>query len=305
MTTPFARVSSVRTTRLAPLAIAALVATLMVPSASLAVSPTPATTLAIRYVVVVMMENRGYDQIVGSPSAPYLNSLIHRYGLATDYTGVAHPSEPNYLAVLGGSTFGVTDDNVHNIAGTNLLDQLAAKGLTWRVAAEDVPGHCYTGATAYGGTDGPGWYARKHEPAISFTDIRTSPTSCANIENLDAFRPGAANFQLVVPNFCHDMHDCSTATGDAFLQSWLPRILTSPTFAQTMLVVTWDEGTDNTGGGGHVATLVINPSVHPGARLASHTSHYSILRSVEDLWGLPCLRNSCGARDLLAFLHAS
>jgi phospholipase C len=287
------------------LCMAAFIAAIAAPTTSLAATTNPATTLGIRYVVVVVMENRGYDQIVGSPSAPYLNSLISRYGLATDYDGVAHPSEPNYLALLGGSTFGISDDNVHNIAVTSLLDQLSSKGLTWRVAAEDVPGHCYAGATAYGGTDGPGWYARKHEPAISFTNIRTNAASCANIENLGAFRPGAATFQLVVPNFCHDMHDCSTGTGDAFLRSWLPRILTSATFAQTLLVVTWDEGTDNAGGGGHVATLAISPSVRAGARLASRTSHYSILRSVEDLWGLPCLRNACGARDLLAFLHAS
>src|ERR1019366_352518 len=90
--------------RLALLTIAILFATLWTPTVSLAASPLPATTLGIRYVVVVVMENRGYDQIVGSPSAPYLNGLIHRYGLATNYTGVAHPSEPNYLALLGGST---------------------------------------------------------------------------------------------------------------------------------------------------------------------------------------------------------
>ncbi|HVA85696.1 MAG TPA: alkaline phosphatase family protein [Candidatus Saccharimonadales bacterium] len=289
--------------RLAVLAIAVLLATLSAPAVSLAAPPSPATTLGIRYVVVVVMENRSYDQIVGSASAPYLNSLTRQYGLATNYTGVAHPSEPNYLALLGGSTFGIADDGVHDISGTNLLDQLAARGLTWRVAAEDVPGHCYPGATAYGGSDGPGWYARKHEPAISFTDVRTTPTRCANIENLAAFRPGAANVQLVIPNFCHDMHDCSTATGDAFLRSWLPRILRSATFRQTLLVITWDEGTDDVGGGGHVATLVISPSVHPGAHAASRMNHYSIPRTVEDLFGLACLRNSCRARDLLAFLH--
>ena len=289
--------------RLAWLAMGVLVASLAGPSAALGASSTRASTLGIRNVVVVVMENRGYDEIVGSPAAPYLNSLIRGYGLATNDTAVAHPSEPNYLALLGGSTFGIVDDGVHTIRATNLLDQLEAHRLTWRVAAEDVPAHCYLGATAYGGQDGSGWYARKHEPAISFADVQMNPSRCAHIENLSSFRPGAANVQFVFPNFCHDMHDCSTATGDAFLRSWLPKVLTSPSFAQTLLIVTWDEGVDSVGGGGHVATLVISPSVHHGARAASRMNHYSIPRTIEDLWGLPCLRNTCAARNLLAFLH--
>jgi phosphatidylinositol-3-phosphatase len=249
------------------------------------------------------MENRAYGSIIGSANAPYLNGLARRYGLATNYTAIAHPSEPNYLALFGGSTFGVVDDGVHNISGPNLADQLEAHGLTWRVAAENVPTHCYTGATAYGGTDGAGWYARKHEPAISFLDISSNPARCRNIQNLSSFRPGAATVQFVIPNFCHDMHDCSTATGDAFLRAWLPRLLTSPTFSQTLLLITWDEGTDGTGGGGRVATLVVSPSVRAGTQMAGRMNHYSILRTIETLWSLGCLRKSCLAGDLLAAVH--
>jgi phospholipase C len=262
----------------------------------------PATSLNIRYVVVVVMENRSYGQIVGSPSAPYLNGLAKRYGLATNYQAVSHPSEPNYLALFGGSTFGVADDAVHTISGTNIADQLERAGLTWRVSAENVPPGCFTGATAFARSDGKGWYARKHEPAISFANIQRAPARCAQIQPLGAFRAGAASVQFVFPNMCHDMHDCSTATGDAFLRAWLPKVLGSPTFAQTLLVITWDEGSGGPGGG-QVATIVAGPRVAAGTRSAAAFSHYSIVRTIDDLFGLPCLRNACKAANLLGFLH--
>ncbi len=263
----------------------------------------PATTLGIQYVVVVLMENRAYTSIVGSPNAPYLNSLMRTYGLATNYFAVAHPSEPNYLALFGGSTFGVVDDGVHNISGVNLADQLEAHGLTWRIAAENVPPGCFKGATAYGGSDGPGWYARKHEPAVSFRSITGSAARCRNIGNLKSFTPGAATVQFVIPNFCHDMHDCSTAKGDAFLQTWLAGLLASPTFKQTLLLITWDDGLSPVGGGGRVATILAGPTVPAGTRIASTLSHYSLLRSIEDLWQLGCLRKSCQAANMLGALR--
>ena len=267
------------------------------------VPATPAATLGITYVVVIVMENRAYSSIIGSANAPYLNSLARQYGLATNYTGVAHPSEPNYLALFGGSTFGVVDDGVHSISGLNLADQLEAHGLTWWIAAENVPANCYTGATAYGGSDGAGWYARKHEPAISFSNVRTNPDRCQHIGDLASFRPGAANVQFVIPNACHDMHDCSTAAGDAFLRRWLAGLLKSPSFGRTLLVITWDEGFDASGGGGRVATLLVGPSVPAGARLTTPRNHYSTLRTIEDLWSLGCLRKSCQATDLLGVLR--
>src|ERR1700687_1968486 len=111
------------------------------------------------------MENKDYGSIVGNSSAPYLNSLISQYGLATNYDAVSHPSEPNYLALFSGSTQGVRDDGIYNLSATNLGDQLEAKGKTWRVFAENVPPGCYAGSPASGGGDGPGNLARQHEPA--------------------------------------------------------------------------------------------------------------------------------------------
>jgi hypothetical protein len=265
-------------------------------------SPAASSVYAgIDRIVVVVMENHSYNAIVNSAKMPYLNSLIAKYGLATNYTGVAHPSEPNYLALFSGDTQGVTDDAVYNFSGRNLADQLEAKGRTWRVVAENVPLGCFTGATSYGGPDGPGWYARKHEPAIMFTGIAGNPTRCARITDLRHFALTAANFQLVVPNMCHDMHDCSLATGDAFLKKFLTPITASPAFAKTLVVVTFDEGTDSAGGGGRIATVLIGPMVRRAARSSIAHNHYSLLRTIENVWSLGCLSKSCAANDLREF----
>lgn len=266
---------------------------------SVGASPIP----MFRHVYVIVMENREYREIVGNSHAPYINQLIDRYGLATDYTAVAHPSEPNYLALFSGSTQGVSDDGVHDLTGTNLADQLEAHKRTWRVFAENVPGGCFTGAVAHGGPDGDGTYTRKHEPAISFTDISGDPKRCGGIVGLRRFDPAAADFELIVPNMCHDGHDCSTAQADAFLRGFVPTILTDPAMTDSVLFLTWDEGDSRVGGGGRVVTVVVGPGVKPGYRSAVRHSHYSLLRTIQEAWGLGCLNHSCQANDLREFFR--
>ena len=296
---PAPSTSPVRTTSPSPTAAAPKAAV----AQSAGVTTQSAAVPGFSHIYLIVMENHEYGSIVGSSRAPYINALIRRYGLATNYTAVAHPSEPNYLALFGGSTFGIRDDGVHSIASRNLGDQLDAHGRTWHVFAQDLPARCSTVASARGGVDLVGlggWYVRKHEPAISFADIaRTS--RCARITRLTGFSPWAANFELIVPNMTNDMHDGSIAQGDAFLRAFVPRITGSAAFAHSLLLITWDEGTTSLGGGGHVATLVIAPSVRAGRRSSIHHTHYSILRTIEDAWGLGCLANSCSANDLREF----
>ncbi len=259
---------------------------------------------AFSHIYVIVMENKEYGSIVGSSNAPYLNGLIAKGGLATNYTGVDHPSEPNYLALWSGSTQGVNDDGVHDLPGTNLADQLAAHGKTWRVFAQNVPLGCSLVATASGGPDGSGDYARKHEPAISFTDISGSPARCANITDFSHFDPAAADFEFIVPNMCNDMHDCSVSTGDTFLSGFVPGILGSSAFKNGgVLFITWDEGTSGAGGGGHVATIALGPGVAPGSTSAVAHDHYSLVRTIENAWGLGCLNKTCAANDLGEFFH--
>lgn len=257
------------------------------------------------HVYLIVMENREYGSIVGSPNAPYINSLIRTYGLATNYDAVSHPSEPNYLALFGGSTFGVTNDGIYNLAKSNLAKQLWRAGLSWHVYEQDYPGNCSRTSAARGGVDlvgVAGWYARKHNPAISFRNIARHPNRCANITSLASFDPGAANFEMIVPNTKNDMHSGTTAQGDAFLQAFVPLITNSPVFAHSLLVITWDEGSTHKGGGGHVVTIVISPLLKsPGIQSSVPHNHYSLLRTIEAGLGLPCLRKACRANDLAEF----
>ncbi len=268
------------------------------PSGSL--RPVPALTHAY----VIVLENKSYEGIVGSPDAPYLASLISKYGLAQSYQGVAHPSQPNYIALVSGSTNGVTDDEPHDVDAPTLFDQLEQAGRTWRVFAENVPGGCFTGASATGGRDGTGTYARKHEPAISFSSISGTPSRCANIQDLTSFDPAAADVEFIIPNECHDMHDCSTAVGDAWLKQFVPTILDSAAFKTGgALFITFDESSDADKASNHVATIVASPLVQAGSRSAVPHTHFSLLRTLEDAWHLGCLADSCSANNLGEFFH--
>ncbi len=272
------------------------------PTATVAATSTP-TASTFRHIYVIVMENKGYENIVGNADAPYINSLIATYGLATNYSGVAHPSEPNYLALFSGSTQGIADDANHDFAGQNLADQLEAAGKTWKVFAQNVPPDCFTGAAASGGDDGAGTYARKHEPAISFTDISTAPARCANITDFSHFDPAAADFEFIAPNMCNDMHDCSVATGDAFLSKFVPTILNSPAWqAGGVLFIVWDEG-EGAFASNHVPALVISPAVPKGFQSDVAHDHYSLLRTIEDAWGLGCLNKTCSANNMNEFFH--
>ena len=259
---------------------------------------------AFTHIYTIVMENREYGDIVDRAEAAYLNSLIAQYGLATNYTAPARPSEPNYFALFSGSTQGATGDGVYDFDGANLADQMQAAGKTWRVFAENVPINCFVGDVASNGSDGIGLYARKHNPAISFTDISRSPARCANITDLTHFDPAAANYALIVPNMCNDMHDCSVATGDNFLKGFVPRILSSRAWQDDgVLFITWDEGTTSQGGGGRVPLIVISTRVTKGFRSAVAYNHYSLLRTIEDAWGMECLNHACAASDLSEFFR--
>ena len=257
---------------------------------------------AFSHAYVIVLENKAYEQIVAQHEAPYLDELIARYGLAESYQAVAHPSQPNYLALASGSTQGVSDDDPHDVTAPTVFDQLEQVGRSWRVYAENVPPGCFRGATAAGGRDGPGTYVRKHDPATSFTGVIRSPARCANIQDLTAFDPAAADLEFIIPNLCHDMHDCSVADGDAWLRTFVPRILGSPAFQSGgALFITFDEGSESAKASNHVATIVVGPSVPRGFRSATPHTHYSLLRTIQDSWGLACVAESCAANTLGEF----
>jgi hypothetical protein len=262
--------------------------------ASPTAAPSPSGTGVpdFRHVYVIIMENKEYSSIVGKSSAPYLNSLIARYGLATQFYAETHPSEPNYIALTSGGLQGTNSDGAYNLDVPNLFDQIEASGRTWHVYAQGFPGNCFGSYQALPVADGPGAvgdYVRKHNPAISYKSISGNPTRCANITGLAGFDPGAADFEFIVPNEINDMHSSSVAAGDAFLKTFLPEILDSPAFADSVLFITWDEGDSDINGGGHIATIVASPDMAPGSKLTATCNHYSMLRTIELAWGLPLL----------------
>ena len=287
---------------LAAVASAAAVAVVLLPGlvgrAEAAVAGLP----RIGHIFVVVMENHEASQIIGNSNAPYTNSLIAKYGFASNYTAVSHPSEPNYFALWAGSTRGVTNDSTYNFtSGTTLGDQISAAGRSWHVAAQNVPLNCYTGSTASGGEDGSGTYARKHEPAISWTSVSRNSSKCARITDFSHFSPTTGNLWFIAPNLCNDMHDCSIARGDTFLKGFLPKIMNSSVWSSSVIFLTWDEGSTSIGGGGKVATVVISPYAKTGYRSSTSHSHYSLVRTIDDAWGMPCLHKACNANNLAEF----
>ncbi|HEU4672717.1 MAG TPA: alkaline phosphatase family protein [Candidatus Limnocylindrales bacterium] len=272
-------------------------------------TPAPTATAAapvppLDHIYVIVMENKEEGHVIGNPDAAFLNDLGARGGLATEYHGVSHPSQPNYLALFAGSTFGVADDGIHDLDAPTIADQLEAAGRTWHVYAQDLPSPCFTGAESNGGVDlvgAPGAYVRKHNPAISFVGISRNPTRCANITDLASFDAGAADLELIVPNLTNDMHNGTITQGDGFLRDLVPRITGDPAFARSLLVVTFDEGSTTSGGGGEVATVLVSPLIAPGTTSAVEHDHYSLLRTIEESWGLGCLAQSCAANSLGEF----
>jgi phosphatidylinositol-3-phosphatase len=268
------------------------------------VLPTATPPVAgITRVVVVWMENAEATEITAT-SMPYLYGLSSQYGLAAEMYGVAHPSQPNYIALWSGSTQGVSDNGKHDLTAPSLSTQVTAAGKEWRVYAQDVPGNCFTGSSAKGGIDGPGvagTYVRKHNPAISFTAVQQSASECAKIQPLAAFDPTAFDVAFVEPNLCNDMHDCSPASGDAFLKAFLPSVFNSPDWSHTLLIVSFDEGSSDAHGGGAVFTLVAREGLSGVVSTTIH-DHYDVLRTIEDLLGLPCLAAACNATPLTEFL---
>jgi phosphatidylinositol-3-phosphatase len=271
------------------------------PSPTSVSSPTPAQSPSsgsslpnFRHVYVIILENKSYGSIVGAGNAPYLNSLIARYGLVTNLDAETHPSEPNYIALTSGGLQGTDSDGTYNLNAPNLFDQIDASGRTWRVYAQGYPGGCYKSFQAGAVADGPGAvgdYVRKHNPAMSYTSISRNAARCAQITHLTGFDPAAADFEMIIPNEINDMHSSSTRAGDDFLRDFVPQITGSPAFANSLLVITWDEGagSDTKGGGGHIATILASPGMTPGSRFTDAATHYSILRTIELAWGMPLL----------------
>jgi phosphatidylinositol-3-phosphatase len=249
------------------------------------------------HVVLIVLENKEYGEVVANRTAPAFGALARRYALLTDYQAVAHPSLPNYLALVSGSTQGITSDCTScAVDAPNLADTLARAHKSWKTYAEGLPYPGFTGPSA-------GRYAKKHDPFLYFHDVSSNPDRLRDVVALTAFQADLRarrlpSFSLVVPNLCHDMHDCPVSTGDAWLGAFLRPLLSSPVLTKGVVFVVFDEGTSSIGGGGHVPALVLGPTVRPGVRLARPLNHYSLLRTIEQSWHLALLGRSAAASPI-------
>jgi hypothetical protein len=288
------------------------------PSSTPGASSTPASSpTGPPHVMVVVLENQEYGAVVGSATAPYLNRLAAQYGLATDYHARTHPSLPNYIDLIAGSTMDITTDCTDcHTDGDTIADQVNKAGVHWKAYMGGMPSVCYQGADyPPGSLDG---YAKKHNPFLYFDHLRTDPTACQDdvpLSQLSGDLGGgtAPPFIWISPSLCDDGHDadCGLGAADRWLQSTMPSVLQSSWYAQGgIVIVTFDEGSSDSaccGGGahgGHVATLVISRSVKPGARLDTPVDHAGTLRTIEALYGVPYLRTAADPQsgDLMPLL---
>ena len=237
------------------------------------------------------MENKAASQIIGSSSAPYLNGLASKCGYASNFYAESHPSLPNYIAMTSGSTQGVTDDNAPSSHPLNVPSIFSQLGGDWKSLQESMPSNCAQASS--------GQYAVKHNPAAYYTNIRTA---CMGQDVALGSTPDvSAKFTFITPNMCSDMHDCSVSQGDSWLANWVPKILGSPEYQSgtTAVFITFDE--DDSSANNHVATIVLSPSTPAGMVDAGSYNHYSMLRTTEEMLGLPVtLGGAVGAMSMRA-----
>ncbi len=229
------------------------------------------------HVVVVLFENTSQSSIIGNSSAPYFNQLASTGANFTNSFAIEHPSEPNYLDLFSGSNQGVTDDSCpHTFGADNEGAQLIAKGLTFTGYSEDLPSAGSTVCTS-------GKYARKHNPWVNFSNVPAADNQPFSAFPTDFTKLPTVSW--VVPNLCNDIHDCSIATGDSWLKSHLDSYVQWAKAHNSVLITTFDED-DSSTSANQITTIFNGQPVKPGS-YAEHLDHFGVLRTIEDMYGLP------------------
>jgi hypothetical protein len=289
---------------------------------------------AYKHVIVIFEENNPYSSIYKSSAAPYINSVINQCGLATNYHNITHPSLPNYLAATTGATLAqlhtfytaptadCTPSATCEWKGNNIFEELNVRHRPWRGYAESMPSPCAKANS--------GFYAPRHNPAVYDTDLSNCATDDVPLGTTSSSRllrdfsssSKAPAYATITPNLCHDMHGISgcpagslVTAGDNWLKLWLPKITATPVYraGQTVIFITWDEGEPASGGAQageacatnttdqscHVVTIVVAPSVKRGRKVSTLLNHYSLLKSSEDLLGLPEIGSAKTAKSMV------
>lgn len=252
-----------------------------------------ATFNGIKHVIVLVMENKGYTQIIGAADAHYQNELAKKFASASKYYGVFPDSLPNYISIIAGYPYLIKDDDPGTLAPLKhqtIVNLLQSNNMTWKGYFEDMPSSCYLKDAGKSG------YIAHHNP-FAYFDIRNDDR-CKNTVPLDIFYKDLSNgtlpnFSFVVPNNIHDSHDSTVADGDKWLSTFVPKIINSPIFNNTALFIVYDEGKkhDKSGfgsgaylvTGGNLPLILISPFAKAGFISANQYTHYNLLSTIEKM----------------------
>ena len=260
----------------------------------------------IQHVIVIVLENTEYDASAFAQSAPYLTGLANNYSFAGNYFAVTHPSLPNYISMVAGSTLGLdgTDcspSSCGNIRNKVITDLFKTTNVIWKEYAESMPQSCYLSDS--------GDYAVRHNPFMYFSNVIGNSSYCnSHVVQYESNSVGfladlkngkLPNFAFITPNLCNDGHDSCNGINplvevDRFAKSVVPNVISSNAFANTIIIITFDEGDTNLGfsngnypvAGGHIYTAVIGPSSIVKQHYNSNMqySHFSYLATVEKIF---------------------
>ena len=232
----------------------------------------------VGHVFILVEENANYDQVVGTGAMPYVDTLIGRYGLATQYYANTHPSIGNYFMMTTGQIITNNDGYAGTVRVDNVVRRLVAAGKTWKSYAEDLPWVGYTGGSN-------GLYLHRHNPLSSFSDVVNDSLQRKNLVPFGELASDLAggtlpNYGFIVPNRCHDAHDCPLGLADEWLHTNIKPLIESPAFQQDgLLIIVFDEAlSDGKYGGGRIVWLVVGPKVKPGYQSTRLYQQESTLR---------------------------
>jgi len=236
----------------------------------------PETTSALKFsrIMVVVLENQ--DLWVANLNS-HFSSLAEKGMLLTNYKATTHPSQPNYIAMIAGDTMGVSSDSDFDVEGRNLVDLLEENGVTWKAYQEGYPGSCFAGDT--------GRYRRKHNPFISFNDVRNAPARCAKIVDAgqlwtDLQTDQLPQFMFYTPDMDNNGHDTGVAFTGKWASEFMHKLLKHQAIKHdTLIVLTFDEGSPS--GENIIYTLLVGPGIGGGLMDDTRYTHYSLLKTIE------------------------
>ena len=279
------------------------------PTASASPVPTPRPLVPeFEHIITVVFENKEFGTVIANPQMPYFNEVAKSYTLLTQFYAVSHPSLPNYLAMIGGDTFGITFDCTNCLwAAPSLPDLIEQSGRTWKTYQEDMPSPCYQGSD-YGN------YAIKHNPFMYFKPIRLDEARCARsvvpLTDLpvDVAAGTLPNYVFITPNLCNDAHDCGLDVADDWLKTLMVplQLALEAEGKPYMIVLTWDEGQGNhsccglpSEAGGRIATILVSPQAKTGFEDSTPYTLYSLLKTEAESWHLAYLGHAAEDGNVL------